>query len=128
MNKKAPPPGRRRFVRPVLVTMGILLVLLIAGYFVAGAVIRKKVDEALHTLPPSLKVTYTSLHPNLLGGSLVIDGLQMRYTPETDNRKSHDHEVSIARVVLGGIHFFTLLRSHRLILGSLRVEVVTATL
>ena len=76
-----------------------------------------------------LKVTYSSAFIwNILNGSLVIHGLEVCYTPETDNQKSHDHQVSIDRVVLGGIHFFTLLRSHRLILGSLRVEGVTASL
>jgi hypothetical protein len=102
--------------------------MLIAGYFIANAMIHKKVDEALRALPPSLKITYTGLHPDIPGSALVLDGLEISFTPQTDSREVHRHRVSIARVVLGGIHFFTLLRSHRLILGSLRVEGVTADL
>lgn len=120
--------NKRRFVKPIIYILGILLVLLTAGYFIAGAMIRKKVDEALQALPPSLKITYTSLQPSILSGGLVINGLNARFTPETDSKDAQTHQVSIDRVVLGGIHFFTLLRSHRLILGSLRVEGVTANL
>jgi hypothetical protein len=115
-------------MRPVLFAVGILLVLLISGYFIASAMIRKKVDEALQSLPPSLKITYISLQPSILSGGLVINGLNARFTPDTDSKGAHAHQVTIDRVVFGGIHFLELLRSHRLILGSLQVEGMTANL
>jgi hypothetical protein len=127
MRTRVSTPGRK-FVRPLLYIAGILLVLLIAGYFIAGAMIHKKVDEALRALPSSLKITYAGLHPGIFSGSLVIDGLDIHFTPQADRGGTHRHDVTIDRVVFGGIHFFELLRSHRLILGSLRAEGVTANL
>jgi hypothetical protein len=124
----------RKFLKLFVFIAGGLLIVLIAGYFIAGAMIHKKVDEALQGLPPALKITYTGLHPGILTGSLVIDGLEIRFTPQAENGRTrdsgetHQHQVSIDRVVFGGIHFFKLLRSHSLILGSLRVEGVTANL
>jgi hypothetical protein len=104
------------------------MVLLIVGYFIANSMIRKKVDEALHALPPSLKVTYSSLHANLFNGSLVINGLQVLFAPDTDSKQSHRHEISIDHVTFAGIRFLALLRSHHLDLHSIRVEGVVANL
>jgi hypothetical protein len=124
----------RKFFRILAFIAGGLLIVLIAGYFIVGAMIHKKVDEALRALPPSLKITYAGLHPGILSGSLVIDGLEIRFAPQADSGGTRDsggthyHQVSIERVVFGGIHFFKLLRSHSLILGSLRVDGVTANL
>jgi hypothetical protein len=124
-----------RIGRIFLYSVGALIVILIIGYFVANSMIHKKVDEALQALPPSLKITYSSLHPSLLSGSLVINGLEVRFTPETDSgqareasKQPHHHEISIDRLTLGGIHFLALLRSHHLDLHSIRVEGVNANL
>jgi hypothetical protein len=117
-----------RIGRVLLYSIGMLIVLLIVGYFIANSMIRKKVDEALHALPPSLKVTYSSLHPNLFSGSVVINGLAVLFAPETDSKQPHRHEISIDHVTLGGIHFLALLRSHHLDLHSIRVEGVNANL
>ncbi len=135
MNRQAAGPAgspgkkrRRSFVKPLLIIAGILLLLFISGYFIANGMIHKKVDEALRDLPPSLKITYTSLHPSLFSGSLVINGLEARFAPETGTKQTHQHEIGINRVELGGIRFLALLRDHHLILRSLQLEGVKANL
>src|SRR5580704_12124578 len=117
--KSATSKGISRIGRVLLYSIGALAVLLIVGYFIANSMIRKKVDEALQTLPPSMKVTYSSLHPNLLGRSLVINGLEILFAPDTDSKQPHRHVISIDHLTLGGIHFFALLRSHHLDLHSI---------
>jgi hypothetical protein len=109
--------------KAVRITAGVLVIFSIAGYFVAGALIRKKVDAGLRALPPSMQITYTSLHSNIFLGSLVLDGLHIRVS-----QGSHAHEVDIDRMTLSGIRFWTLLKSHRLLLRSLRIEGCTANL
>lgn len=88
---------------------GILVILLVAGHFIVHALIQKKVDDALRALPPSLKVSYTALHSHLFGASLIIEGLRIRFSPD-----SHVHEATIRRMTVDGIGFFELLAKHRL--------------
>src|ERR1700743_396715 len=83
-----------KFIKILLSIAAVLLLLLIVGYFIAGAVIRKKVDAAIQGLPPSLQVTYTAIHPNILNESLTINGLKVIYTPWSDLKESRDSGVS----------------------------------
>jgi hypothetical protein len=114
--------------RILLYSIGTLTILLIVGYFIANSMIHKQVDEALHALPPSLKVTYSSLQPNLFSGLLVINGLKVLFAPETGSKQPHRHEIFIDQVTFAGIHFLALLRSHHLNLHSIGVEGVNANL
>jgi len=100
---------------------GILLLLLIAGYFIANAMIRHKVDEALRGLPSSMKVTYRHLHADVLTGSLDIEGVQARYMPVP----AQAHEVTIEKIAIRGLSVFAWLRSHRLRVRDVRLEGVT---
>jgi hypothetical protein len=109
--------------KAVSVTAGILVIFSIAGYFVAGALIRKKVDAALRALPPSMQITYASLHSNVFTGYLVLDGLHIRVS-----QGAHAHEIDIGRVSLRGIRWWSLLKSHRLLMRNLRMEGCTVSL
>ncbi len=122
MNKQASIPKRPG--QRILIAIGILVVILVAGYFVANSIIHKKVDEALQALPPSLKVTYTSLHPSLLRGALVIDGLEVHFAPE----EGHAHDLSVKTLTIGGIRFLELLKDHRLHVRNIDMDGVTAHL
>ncbi|WP_331582182.1 hypothetical protein [Puia sp.] len=84
--------------------------------------IRKKVDAALQALPPSLRVSYTALQSSLLTGSMSLDGVSVRLM-----RDGHAYEAVVDRVSFEGIHFFELMRTHRLLLRRLRVEGIKAT-
>jgi hypothetical protein len=99
---------------------GIGLVLLVAAYFIAGALVRKKLDVTLRQLPPSLTVTYSTLDVGLLSGSLVIHGLAVRFAPGADT--SHQHRMVIGRIAVEGIGFWTLITAKKLKIGDLRVE------
>ena len=89
--------------------IGILLVVLVAGYFIAEGIVRGKVKAAIAALPDSLHVTYSALHVNLLTGSVIIDSL-------------HGSGIAVNRVGAHGIGFLTFARSHRLELRSLVLE------
>ena len=93
--------------------VGILAILLVAGYIAADILVRKKVAAAFGALPASLNVGYSALHVNLFTGSVVIDSL-------------HGRGIAVNRVGAHGIGFLTFLRSHRLQLRSLVLEGCTA--
>jgi len=139
MNGQKTPPQKRRWVSILLYVTGILVVLLVAGYFIGNAVIRHKTDEALRTLPPTWQVSYTSLRANILTGSLVIHGLEARFMPEkaqpekarrekAQPGQAHIHEFSADRLAIGGIHLLELLTHHRLRIRSIDVDGVSASL
>jgi hypothetical protein len=110
--------GGRRTRKILLYITGSLLVLGVAGYFIANAVIRSKVDEALKGLPPSVTVRYGSLHTNIFTGSLEMRDVTAGYMPSP----AHAHRVSIDRLAMNGMSFFTWLTSHRMRVGGIRAE------
>ncbi|HEV2479072.1 MAG TPA: hypothetical protein VGS79_05395 [Puia sp.] len=89
-----------------VIAAGSLVVVLIAGYFVAEGVVRKKVASAFAALPDSLQVKYASLHVDLLSGSVTMDSL-------------HGRGIGIAHAAAHGIGFWHYLRSHELEVRSL---------
>ncbi len=103
-----------------------MLVLLIAGYFIARALVQKQVDAALQQLPPSLHVSYSTLDVGVLTGSLVMHGLVATFVPGADSL--HRHRVEVDRVAVGGIRFWALLSSKRFGAGRLQVVGGTASL
>jgi hypothetical protein len=110
----------RKVIRIVLWVAVIVLVLLAAGYFIAGPLIRKKVDSALRQLPPSLQVSYGSLEVKILAGSVVVHGVEATFTPSADTL--HRHRVVIERVDLAGVSLRNLLFRKELRAGSLVVS------
>jgi hypothetical protein len=109
-----------RILKLLLYVAGTVLVLLVAGYFIAGPLVRRKVDTALRQLPPSLRVSYSTIDVEILTGSVIIHGLVMRYAPGTDSMQAH--RVTIDRVAVSGIRFWKLLSSKELRARKLRVE------
>jgi len=99
-----------------------LAVLLIAGYFVAGAVIHKKVDAAIAALPPSVRVSYASLESSLLNSTMDLRGVHIEYTKD-----KQVFEATVDRLGLEGIHFLELARTKRLRVGHVRVEGIVAS-
>jgi len=91
-------------MRKLLYIGGGLITILVAGYFITHALIRKKIDEALLDLPPYLKVTYGSLHPDILSRSLVVNDIQA-----TDSGR----RLSISRLSIHGINYLSLAASQK---------------
>ena len=109
-----------RIARIFIYIVGVLLVIGIAGYFISQSIVRKKIAAAFAGLPATFRVTYSSIDPGLLTGSLVIKDLKVRFTPGPDSL--HRHEVSLERLSVRGIPYFSLLSSHSLHIRSLRLE------
>ncbi|HMH21151.1 MAG TPA: hypothetical protein VK563_05220 [Puia sp.] len=98
-----------------------LLVVLVAGYFIAQSMIRRKVEAALRSLPATFIVSYGDIQPSLLNSSLVISGLKIRVQPGPDTL--HRHELAVDQMKIGGIHFLSLMFSKKsLHIGSIRLE------
>ena len=123
MNGQTAPPRKRRWGRILLFITGILVILLVAGYFIAHAIVRKKVDEALRGLPPAWQVGYKTLQVNLLAGSLAIDGIAGHYRPD----ESHADTFSIENVHISGLHMMEFWRSHRLLIDQVRLTGLKVT-
>jgi hypothetical protein len=123
MNGQAVRPKKGRWGRILLYVTGILVILLVAGYFIANAIVRNKVDEALRGLPPAWQVGYKTLRVNLLAGSLAIDGIEGHYTPDG----SHADTFSIHRVGIAGLHLMELWKTHRLLIDRLRLTGLKVT-
>jgi hypothetical protein len=109
-------------LKAVLWSAGVLVVLLIAGYFIAGAMIRRKVDAAMAALPPSLQVNYVSFRSSLFGGTMDFDSVTIQYT-----RDRRVYAATLDHVGLEGIHYLEVMRTQRLRLRRLRLEGIKAS-
>ncbi len=106
-----------------LLITGCLVAGLIAGYFIANVVIRKKVEAAIRQLPASMQVNYRSIRADILNGDIELEGIDARYSPEG----SHSHEVKISKLTVAGISFMQWVTAHRVRVRRIRLEGVQAT-
>jgi len=79
----------------------------------------------LQNLPPGFTAAYSSIEPGLFTGSLVIHDLRVRFEPGPDS--SHHHEISINRIAVRGIGYFSLLTAHRLHIRYVQLQGCEAT-
>jgi hypothetical protein len=93
----------------------------VAGYFIAGAVIRRKLDAALQGLPASMSIHYGSLHTNIFTGSLDMREVEASYMPSP----KHAHRVSVDDLTISGFSLFGWLRSHKVRIDGIRATGVT---
>lgn len=98
-----------------------LLVLMVLGYIIGGLVVRRKVGEAIRQLPPTMQVTYSSLHPLLFQSAIMVKNLDIRFTPRVGDT-ARSHHVTVGEVDLEGIGFFAWIFSHKLRLRTLQLE------
>jgi len=96
--------------------------LAVAGYFIANAVIRSKVNQALKGLPSSVTIRYGSLSANVFAGSIEMLDVTARYMPTLAPSPAYSHQVSIDRLTVSGMSFFTWLTSHRMRVRGVRAE------
>jgi len=101
-----------------LLITGCMVAGLIAGYFIANAVVRGKVDAALKGLPPSIRVRYRSLHADILTGSIDVGGIVASYEPSG----AGSHSVSVKKLAVGGISFVQWVANHRLRVRNIRAD------
>ncbi|HTJ14742.1 MAG TPA: hypothetical protein VL547_22040 [Dinghuibacter sp.] len=109
----------KRLQKALAYAVSVVLALAVLTYITGGVMVRRKVAQAVAQLPPSLKVSYSSLHPLLFQSALVIKNLDIRFAP---GDSAHAHHVRIAKVELAGIGFFSWLSSRRLKIKTLLLE------
>ena len=95
----------------------IPVILVVAGYFIANAMVRHKVETALRSFPPSLQVRYSRITTQLFRRAVSIEGLSIRFPADGSARS-----VTIGRLSAEGIGFWTLLRRKRLTVNRLRLD------
>jgi hypothetical protein len=99
-------------MRRALWVVGTLALLLMAGYFIAVALVRKKIETALHSLPAGITVSYSSLHLRLLNGTISLEDVLAR---------AGGQSVTLKKLTLDGIRYAALLH-HRLQVRDIRVD------
>lgn len=113
-------PYGRKLPRLLLYITGGLVAVLIAGYFIAGRIIRSRLDEALRALPSFLQVRYASLRSNVFTGSLDLEGVDVRYVADS----IHNSQVTVNEVAIRGFSIFAWLTAHRLRVREVRLDQV----
>jgi hypothetical protein len=109
-------------MRKLLYIAGALIILLVTGYFIINALIRRKIEQGLQTLPSSIKLNYGSLHADILRGSLVLNDLAL-----SKNDQGQTQQLSIEKLTIHGINFFALAASRKnFTIGSLTLTGVHA--
>ncbi|HLI92587.1 MAG TPA: hypothetical protein VKU83_03220, partial [Puia sp.] len=111
--------GRRggRALRIVGFIAGIIL-LLVAGFFIANAVVCRKVDEALRSLPASMTLRYGTLRANVLTGSIQLGSIEGRYMPAP----GHSHHLSVNHLAINGFSMIGWLTAHRMRINEIHAE------
>ena len=124
-----------RIRKLLLYIAGTVVVLLVAGYFIAGPLVRGKVDAGLRQLPPSLRVSYSTIDVGILTGSVIIHGLVVKFAPGADSaglsseaEPKHMHRLTIDRIAVSGIRFWKLFSSKKFGARKLQVEGAAADL
>ena len=112
----------RNMLKVLLWGVGILAVLLVAGYFIAGSVIHRKVDAAIAALPPFIQVKYASFRCSLFGGTMDLDSVSIQYTQD-----QRVYVATLHHVGLEGIHYVQVMRTKRVQLRRLRLEGIRAS-
>ncbi|HEV2355094.1 MAG TPA: hypothetical protein VGR89_12680, partial [Puia sp.] len=100
------------------------LLLFVAGFFMANALVCRKVADALRELPASMTVHYRSLRANVLTGSIQLGSIYGTYAPAP----GHSHSVSVDHMAIKGFSMIAWLTSRRMRIREIDVEGLAADL
>ena len=109
----------RKIKRVVRVSIVVCLVL-ITGYFILNAVIRRQIRQQFSNLSPSLTINFSDTHVNLLSSFVSFDGLDIHFIPY--NNRQDEHHLYFSTVSLNGISFLKFLFSRKLEVTNLLLD------
>jgi hypothetical protein len=93
---------------------------LITGYFILNAVIRRQIGQQLINLSPSLTINFSDTHVNLLSSFVSFDSLDIQFVPY--NNRQDKHHLYFSTVSLNGISFLKILFGRKLEVTNLLVD------
>ena len=94
----------RRTIRRVLKAVSLICLILIGGYFILNAVIKRKIGDQFKNMSPFLIVRFSKVHANIFASSVSFDSLAIGFMPYT-GKKQNRHYLSFSTVSLKGISF-----------------------
>ena len=109
----------RKIKRVVRVSIIVCLVL-ITGYFILNAVIRKQIRQQFSNLSPSLTINFSDTHVNLLSSFVSFDSLDIHFIPY--NNRQDEHHYYFSTVSLNGISFLKFLFGRKLEVTNLLLD------
>ena len=107
--------------KKLLISSGVLVLLLISGYFIAQRIIVSKIEGFLKTsLPSAVSVEYKDLDVNLLIGSLKVDLASITYTGETTGKLNA--LVELEKMEVNGVKYLDYLFSGNVHIGEILLK------
>ena len=104
-----------------LITVTSLVVIGVAGYFIADAVITSKLEEFLkNDLPSTLTVNYDSVHVNIWGGNVVMT--KARIVKEGQYTAAKNAEVSLDSVMITGFGYWDYLMNDKISVSDIQLR------
>lgn len=105
----------------LLITLLSLLVIGVAGYFIADAVITSKIEDFLENkLPETLSVDYESIHVNIWGGNVVM--VQPKIVKEGQYTASKNAEVTLDSIIINGFGYWNYLMHDNISISSIQLR------
>src|SRR5689334_11854658 len=112
---------QRKTIGRTLTSIGVIFLILISGYFILNAIIKKKIGDQFENISPFLLVKYSKVHANILSSSVLFDSLSIDFVPYA-GMKQNKHHLNFSRVSLKGISFLKFIINKKLVATDLLLD------
>ncbi|HYK45246.1 MAG TPA: DUF748 domain-containing protein, partial [Parafilimonas sp.] len=109
-----------KFLIYVFIGALMLVTVLLVGNALVKSVIQKKISATLQQFAPYVISDFSAIHVNLIGASVRIDSLVLRYQPVLD--KNHSHAAYFQSVSITGICLLKFISSKDLSAANVRLD------
>ena len=111
----------RKKIKQVLKAIGLICIILVAGYFILNSVIQKKIRQQFANLSPALLLKFSNVHVNIFSSSVSFDSLDINFTTY-NTLQQNKHHLYFPQVSLKGISFLKILLSKKLTANHLFLD------
>jgi hypothetical protein len=110
----------RKFLIYGFIGAVILVTMILVGNALIKSTIQKKISATLQQFAPYVVSDFSAIHVNLIGASVQIDSLVLRYQPVLD--KDHSHAAYFQSVSITGIRFLKFISAKDLSAGNVQLN------
>jgi len=110
----------RKFLIYGFIGAVILVTMILVGNALVKSTIQKKISATLQQFAPYVVSDFSAIHVNLIGASVQIDSLVLRYQPVLD--KDHSHAAYFQSVSITGIRFLKFISAKDLSAGNVQLD------
>jgi len=103
----------RKTIKRALGAVTLICLILISGYFILNALIRKKIGDQFENMSPFLLAKFSKVHANILSASVSFDSLSLDFTPY-GSKKQNKHHLYFSNVSIKGISFLKFVFNKKL--------------